>query len=295
MPDYEFFAFDPATDALAPQPFEVFAYPMGDLTVRSLGTDIHPGAQVLWVHTAAPDWTVVFNWATLVQTFDRRILVLPYLPSARGDKDSPSPARTNATLAAASGVTDIVTIDPHSPIWLDSLQAANPSVARWSLDLADVVGAALGGNDYLGVIGPDAGSTERASGVASALGVPVFIAAKQRDHATGRITGYAAPDGLHDRRGRYLVVDDICDGGGTFVLLADSVGPDIELDLWVTHGGFTKGPDELLARYRNVHTTDSLQSAVRAHAASDHLRIHPLLTAVTTAIRHIAESESEQR
>lgn len=294
MPEYEFFAFDPAAGDLAAQPFEVFAYPMGDVTVRSRTTGIRSGAQVLWVHTPAPDWTVVFNWASLVQTFDHRILVMPYLPSARGDKDLPSPARTNAGLAGASGVTDLITIDPHSPVWLDSLRSANPSIRTWSLDLAAVVGAAVDGTAYRGVIGPDAGSTERASRVAAALGVPLFIAAKQRDHATGRITGYAAPDGLADRPGRYLVVDDICDGGGTFVLLADSLSPDVELDLWVTHGGFTKSPGELLRRYRTVHTTDSLRSAVSAQAESDRLCVHPLLADVTTAIRHIVESESEQ-
>lgn len=296
MNDYEFFAFD-ADGTLAPQPFEVFTYPMGDVTVGAHSIDNRAGLQVLWIHTPAPDWTVVFNWATLVQSFDHRVLVMPYLPSARGDKDTPSPARTNATLAAMSGITDIVTIDPHSPVWLDCLRSANPAVDCWQLDLAAVVRDATSDSDYRGVIAPDTGATARAAHVAAALGLPVAVAAKKRDPATGRILGYTAPEAVREQPGRYLVVDDICDGGATFALLATSLDDSAELDLWVTHGGFTKGPDELLRRYRTVHTTDSLRSAIAAgtQCPDSRLRIHSLRGPITTTLAHIADTESHTR
>ncbi|WP_308213358.1 phosphoribosyltransferase family protein [Mycobacteroides abscessus] len=276
--DYEFCTYD--GDQLSAAGIEVFAYPMGDLTVRSIaGADLVPGVQVLWVHTAAPDWTVVFNWAALTAAYQHRILVMPFLPSARGDKDTPCPAHTNARLAALSGITGLVTIDPHSPVWLDTLRAVNPTVAAHVIDVAQVVAAAVEVGDYLGVIGPDAGSLRRASAVAAQLDLPVSVADKKRDPATGQLLGYKAPAEVQDRPGRYLVVDDICDGGGTFALLAQGLGDGFDLDLWVTHGGFTKGANALTDNYRSVHTTDSLRSAVAAVADSPQdtaVEVHPL-------------------
>lgn len=293
MTDYEFFTFDPETGTLTTEPIEVFSYPMGDVTVRRTGdAQLSPGVAVLWVRTPSPDWSVEFNWATLVGAADRRVLVMPYLPSARGDKDMPSPARTNATLAALSGITDIVTVDPHSPVWLDALSAANPAIERWELDLANIVGDAVAGTDpYLGVIGPDAGSRHRASLVADRLGLPVFTASKSRDPATGKLKGYTAPAEVVSSAGRYLVMDDICDGGGTFALLQQAMPPEVSLDLWVTHGGFT-GPENsrnALGGYQNVFTTDSLSSAARAAAHSgQHIRITDLTPYVTQTVGRIA-------
>ncbi len=60
--------------------------------------------------------------------------------------------------------------------------------------------------------------------------------------------------------GKYLVVDDICDGGGTFLGLADKFWKQTSistLDLYVTHGIFSKGVRELLRMYHNVYSTDS--------------------------------------
>lgn len=289
--DYEFFA--RTAHSLVPQPIEVFAYPMGDLTVRTLaGADLVPGVQVLWVHTAAPDWTVVFNWAALTAAYPHRILVMPFLPSARGDKDTPCPAHTNARLAALSGITGIVTIDPHSPVWLDTLHAVNPTVSVHVIDMAKVVTAAVGAGNYLGVIGPDAGSLRRASAVAAELGLPVAVADKKRDPATGQLLGYTAPVEVQERPGQYLVVDDICDGGGTFALLAQGLGDGFDLDLWVTHGGFTKGVDVLTDNYRTVHATDSLRSAVAAAVASPAggaVKVHPLQRYVLSVLEAISE------
>lgn len=282
MNEYEFFTLEGG--ALAPEPIEVFAYPMGDVTVRrTTGTDLSPGVQGLWVHTPCPDWSVVFNWASLTGGAPRRVLVMPYLPSARGDKDTPSPARTNARLAALSGITDIITVDPHSPVWLDAMSAANPAIGRWELDLATIVSDAVRDRGpYQGVIGPDAGSKGRAALVAGKLGLPVFIAAKSRDQATGKLKGYTAPDGVLS--GRFLVMDDICDGGGTFALLRQAIPAQVSLDLWVTHGGFT-GPGhsrDALAGYQCVYTTDSLSSA-RGH----HIQTTDLTPYVTQTVRRI--------
>jgi hypoxanthine phosphoribosyltransferase len=62
--------------------------------------------------------------------------------------------------------------------------------------------------------------------------------------------------------GNYLVVDDICDGGGTFNLLAEAFQKDphaakSDLSLYVSHGIFSKGIRAINDRYVNIFTTDS--------------------------------------
>jgi ribose-phosphate pyrophosphokinase len=60
-------------------------------------------------------------------------------------------------------------------------------------------------------------------------------------------------------------VDDICDGGYTFIELAKALearlepyfGADFKLDLWVSHGLFTKGYQDLSWHYDTIETTNS--------------------------------------
>lgn len=279
------------------QAFEVFSYPMGDITVR-LTPDAEPvegGVHVLQVHRSAVDWTLVREWAVLVEHLfpgQPRVLALPYLPSARGDKDVPSPAVVNATLAAGTGITDIITVDPHSPVWLAAMRAAAPAIREHVLPLGDIVASAIAtegdGVGHLGVISPDKGAVARATEVATLLGLPVYVASKNRDPKTGRLTHYSLDVDLTP--GSYLVVDDICDGGGTFALLAGAVPDGVVLDLWVTHGGFTK-PNysaEARAPYRRIYTTDSLGTAVAAALQDNQIRVTPLQPWITDTLLSLA-------
>lgn len=62
------------------------------------------------------------------------------------------------------------------------------------------------------------------------------------------------PEGLEGYE-TALVIDDICDGGATFIALAEKVhkaNPNIELQLYVTHGIFSKGLSELQKHYSQI-------------------------------------------
>lgn len=286
--DYEFFAYDKAGGQLIPQSLDAFSYPMGDTTIRyTPERGMNGGAQVMWVRTPAPDWSLVYSWTNFLRDFDRRILVLPYLPSARGDKDTPSPARINATLAAQSGITDLVTLDPHSPVWLQTFHSvAGGRVRVHTLDLPSLVKDAVGKLSLDGIIAPDAGAAYRAGAVARAMNLPLLTATKHRDPATGRLSRYKSPADAEER-GRYLVVDDICDGGGTFNLLAEAL-PSADLHLWVSHGGFTKGVQSLVNNYSTIYTTDSLRSAAQNSVGFGAVRVTPLLPAVTRVIGELS-------
>jgi hypothetical protein len=134
-------------------------------------------------------------------------------------------------------------LDPHSdvgPALIDRCRVAHPTFPKTT--------------EYIGVIAPDGGAEKRAYRVAASLGVPLYHAWKSRSVATGQLTGF----GIEPiQPGRYLIVDDICDGGGTFIGLADVLDPNVEADLYVTHGLFTRGAQPLLDCFNRVYCTDS--------------------------------------
>lgn len=103
------------------------------------------------------------------------------------------------------------------------------------------------------IIAPDQGATRRAAVSAIKYDVRCVVASKERDPSTGRITKYTLPEyDLTDKT--VLVVDDICDGGATFILL----GKELKkrgvkaAHLHVSHGLFSKGIDELKEYYSNI-------------------------------------------
>jgi len=112
------------------------------------------------------------------------------------------------------------------------------------------------------IIIPDAGAKRRAEDFASELDVDYELiqCEKHRDFATGKFTGFKMPP--LPAPGHYLIVDDICDGGGTFNLLAkefakDPLAVESTLSLWVSHGIFSKGPNAISSVIGRIYTTDS--------------------------------------
>lgn len=60
-----------------------------------------------------------------------------------------------------------------------------------------------------------------------------------------------------------LVVDDLCDGGGTFAVLADkldTIYPDFKRDIWVTHAIQKSGIELLASKYNKVYITNSYKN-----------------------------------
>ncbi len=183
------------------------------------------------------------------------VLLLPYLPAARADRGEPTGGYVYAKMINAIGADQVIGIDPHSEFitkWIKRLTVLDP---------VPLIKRALfeGGHDarYTGVIAPDEGAVDRAWRAAYALGVPLYCAKKHRDFETGKILSYEMVDGL-PKDGCYLVVDDICDGGGTFKMLATETGlRSDQLGLWVTHGIFSGEAYDLNKYYRHIYTTDS--------------------------------------
>ncbi len=112
------------------------------------------------------------------------------------------------------------------------------------------------------IICPDAGVSKKIDNFnhPALRANPKVFCSKHRDTVTGALSGFEAHCGDLEKR-PCVIVDDICDGGGTFLGLAEELkhknaGP---LYLAVTHGIFSKGLDELLKVFSVIYTTDSFQ------------------------------------
>lgn len=197
-------------------------------------------------------------WADAIwRREEKAVVLLPYLPGARADRGEPIGAAVYAEFLNSMVLSQIIAIDPHSQYIVDSVFGL--TVYPFERIIKRELGN-YGNHSYVGVIAPDEGARDRAKRAATVLGVPVYQAGKQRDFETGKLTGFYCES--LPKTGKLLLVDDICDGGGTFVGLADhlmnteNIYRD-RLDLWVTHGIFSKGVHMLTDRFAHIYTTTS--------------------------------------
>lgn len=232
--------------------FERYVYDVSSLVVRPKSVGALMGALFFADACAWRGWPI-------------GTLVIPYLPGARQDRMNPKGdflfgAKSIANEINARGFAKVICFDPHSEV----MPALIDNCVVIHVDETEaLVGDGTGRGCYDGVVAPDAGAGKRAERIAKALKLPVINAWKTRDVASGnsKITGF----GIEPIVGvqKLLIVDDICDGGGTFIGLADhikSLGSsyEIEMDLYVSHGLFSKGIDALVERFGRITTTNSI-------------------------------------
>lgn len=197
-------------------------------------------------------------------------LLLPYLPGARADRGIPFGAKTYANLVNSVKADKVIGIDPHSPVITKLLKNYE------TLSLTPLL-KELFEKRYTGVISPDAGSRERSSAIANALNIPLIMAEKHRDFETSKLTGFKS-EPLPDPNGRYLIVDDIADNGGTFCGLASvlNIKPD-QLHLFVTHGVFGPKAHNMNEFFERIITTNSHQGHRNEKVNREILDVKPIL------------------
>ena len=173
-------------------------------------------------------------------------LIMPYVPYARQDRvmvpGEPLSAKVFCDLVNAQNYRCVEIWDPHSDVTPALLN--NCRVIPQHVLISDML-------DTLDVstvlVCPDAGARKKTLAAGKALGLKgIVYADKKRDVETGRITGTVISDAPEDwiLHADHLIVDDIADGGATFIELAKVLlekGVTGNINLYVTHGIFSKG------------------------------------------------------
>lgn len=236
-------------------------FPAGERHIIDAAPDDEVPLFVVVRGSNANHYALAAMWIDLQHRKGHKVAaIIPYLPGARQDRGEPLGALVYARIINAMQADQVITFDPHStvmPKMIDNLTV---------VDSTKVVLHAVGREQYQGVIAPDKGARARAQRVADAMSVPCYQASKVRDFTTGKLSSFACepiPEATN-----VLVVDDICDGGGTFLGLADATNlPASRLGLWVSHGVFSGQPKVLHQMYRRIYTTDSHPGSLRPNYA----------------------------
>lgn len=109
---------------------------------------------------------------------------------------------------------------------------------------------------YSHLVAPDAGAYKKVNSIASHFNLPVIPALKTRDTATGRLSNTVVVTEGIENPTRLLVIDDLCDAGGTFLALGAKLKqafPHTPIDLYVSHGVFAKGLNGLDKYYDSIY------------------------------------------
>lgn len=221
-------------------------------------------------------------------------LYMPYVPYARQDRAA-NPGESHAlkvfaNLINAQKYDEVIVHDPHSDVveaCFDNLTInKNHDFVLSVLAIKRRLDPAYGENLPFWLVAPDAGAMKKVTALAACLSEDAYLSerslkmmvaqgGKSRDTVTGKLTGFTVDK--EDLGGLpCIVVDDICDGGGTFLGLADvlkakNAGP---LSLVVTHGIFSQGFDKLLEKFDKVYCTDSFQKNLPTKAHKNIVVLH---------------------
>jgi ribose-phosphate pyrophosphokinase len=177
-------------------------------------------------------------------------LYMDYVPFSRQDRTNAKGESFSlfvfANLINSLAFENVHIMDPHSdvtPALIHNCRVSN----QWDL-MDGVIHAHTSGNFWL--VSPDAGALKKTHKLAQLLNTTrllgVIESSKIRDTSTGEITGNVVyMPTLFRIDETFVIVDDICDGGRTFIELAKELRKQDaqKIHLYVTHGFFTKGPN----------------------------------------------------
>jgi ribose-phosphate pyrophosphokinase len=244
-------------------PFESFTFPGGEQGVRIDTTALQDAATRFTIEAALRTSSDVLTLLMLADALRQEIptaeisLRMPYVPYARQDRvchtgESLS-IRVFAQLINTQSFRTVTILDPHSAV---TPALINNVIVTSAQDHVARAVAAMGGDVVL--VAPDMGASSRVRGFASVLGLQMLQAQKTRNASSGVVTGVEILDDIPPKP--LLVVDDICDGGRTFIELALAVrhiAPQQTMGLYVSHGIFSKGLEVLSPLYSQIFTANS--------------------------------------
>lgn len=220
-------------------------------------------AYVRWVFSHEAEFLHLAQLKALLDTRNlESYLHIAYLPYGRQDKtvanDTTFALRPFATLLNSLKFKQITINDPHSDV---ALQLIKKSTADYPIR---VIQRILYDLNIDKICYPDNGAYNKYTVAYNDFVVPMISGSKVRNQSTGVIEKYALygdPEGCN-----VLVIDDICDGGMTFKLLAKDLlaAGAKSVVLFVTHGIFSKGLKTLTeSGIKRIFTKDGEASEIQ--------------------------------
>ena len=193
-------------------------------------------------------------------------LHIPYFPFARQDKTVNNQSTFNlhpfCKVLQSLSFNEVSAVDVHNPA---EIFRHLPDFKN--LPIAPIHQQVIKNLCPDWIVFPDAGAKRRYSDTEFSK---ILVFEKRRDQASGEILGHelclseSSPQASRGLRSTdtFLILDDICDGGATFISIAKKLklltASFPRIHLFVTHGIFSKGREQLEKEAITLHTTNSL-------------------------------------
>ncbi|MBN9297579.1 MAG: ribose-phosphate pyrophosphokinase [Filimonas sp.] len=193
--------------------------------------------------------------------FEHIELHISYLLAARMDRvmleGEPFSLKVVAAMLNSASFKKVKIFDPHSEVataLIDrSYAVSNHAFVKDALDTYFNSNA----KETFSLVSPDAGALKKIHKLAQYLQIEnVVECMKERDVRTGALTSFkTTADNLQGQT--CFIIDDICDGGGTFAGTAKMLKEKgaTKVALIVSHGIFSKGIN--IAEISEIYSTDS--------------------------------------
>ncbi|MGB1315722.1 MAG: ribose-phosphate diphosphokinase [Chitinophagales bacterium] len=185
---------------------------------------------------------------------------IPYFPAARQDRvmvrgESLS-VKVYTDILNSQHLNKVIIYDVHSEV---APALLNQCV---NIDNTDFIQSALKGlGENTLLVSPDGGALKKIYKLAEKLeNYEVLECSKQRNVKTRKLSGFKVY--AEDLKGRdCIIIDDICDGGRTFIGLAEELKKKNagKLYLAVSHGIFSKGLEKLGEHFDKIFTTNAFK------------------------------------
>lgn len=252
---------------------KITKYPDGQLSAK--GSDLLPETKdgVLKIRLSSwDDMQKLLVIAAALRRMDANPEVfIPYIFGSRSDRSFESSGinyvkEVIAPLLNAQNFKRISTMDPHSLALENAID--NLVVSQLTLHLQKRTVLALTDNfeKPISIVCPDNGAYKKTWALCEALNSWTegkleidFVHCEKIRNLQGQITHTKVSHS--PKFDTALIVDDICDGGRTFLEIAKTpeFNKKMNLNLWVTHGIFSKGLKELAQKFDHIFTTNSVQ------------------------------------
>jgi len=203
--------------------------------------------KIIWNFEEEREIIDLINLKSLLNSNSVVVLHMPYMPYARQDKDvsnnSTFSLHTLAYLLNGLNFNLVTANDVHNEheTKLNIINFHNITIKQVIENMKERV--------HLDVVCfPDRGAESRYSKFFTCKTV---VANKIRNQQTGMISNTTIRDNSEEiikNAENVLIWDDLCDGGRTFIEVAKilkEINPKIDIDLYVSHGIFSKGKEVL--------------------------------------------------
>jgi ribose-phosphate pyrophosphokinase len=235
--------------------YKISKFPDGQQTVDLLEAPYVGGTvQLISRLNSFKDLELIICATQAIRNFDPNkeiSLKVPYFVGARSDRKFVEGGvnylkQVICPIINSMNYKSVIVLDPHSDVLEACLnnfdKSNNFGLVRFALSKID---NRDGARDRICLVSPDAGAYKKIFDVAKEFKIENIITAnKVRDMKTGNILRTEIPVLDQHNDLTYVIIDDICDGGRTFVELAKVIKegrPTAKVYLVVTHGIFSAG------------------------------------------------------